>query len=124
MDQELVDYLNRRFAENEETTGRTVEESARKLGGEMDRRFAESDETTRRTVEESARQTQVMVEHLRGHLERVAESVVDMGARSIDIGRRTRERGGRTAPSRPPSSETSRAGWTTTTIGSKISTHA
>ena len=35
MDQDLVDYLDRRFAENEETIRRTVEKSAHQLRGEI-----------------------------------------------------------------------------------------
>lgn len=87
MDRELVTYLDRRFAENEETTRRIVEETTRRI---VDQRFAENEETTRRMMEETAqrvvdgaterlegqiRHTQVMVEDVRSDVKLVAEGV-------------------------------------------------
>ena len=70
MDQELIAYLDRRFAQNEETTRDIVEETTHRI----------VDQATQR-LEGQIRQTQVMVEHLRSDLETVAEGVVDMNGK-------------------------------------------
>ena len=101
MDQDLIEYLDRRFKQSRRETRRGFEETNRRLGDfrrEVDVRFEETREETRQgfeamngrfenlevrvdRLEEQGRHTHVVIEDLRSKIETVAEAVAGLQQR-------------------------------------------